>query len=91
MGKLTNDWMVIVMPTKKKSVIHWRDGWITPRQMTAIKKIEQHSDYDYGYRGLTVRDASAFITDYQEDVQAKIEYDNLNDSGYTGHGQWQDG
>lgn len=78
------------MPTKKSNVIRWRGGWITPRQAEAIRRIEVHSDYEYGYRGSTVRDASAFITNYQEDVQAKIDYDNLNDSGYEDHGQWQD-
>lgn len=78
------------MPAKKSNVIKWRDGWITPRQARAIKRIEEQSNYGYGYSGKTVREASAFITEYQEAVQAKNYYDDLCDSGYEGHGQWQD-
>lgn len=77
------------MPAEKANVIKWRGGWITPRQARAIKIIEENSDYEYGYRGKTVSDASSFITSYQEDVQARADYDNLYDSGYEDHGQWQ--
>lgn len=78
------------MPTKKSNVIKWRDGWITPRQARAIKRIEEQSNYGYGYRGKTVREASSFITEYQEAIQAMNDYDNLYNCGYETHGQWQD-
>lgn len=78
------------MPNKKPNVIKWRGGWITPRQARAIKRIEEQTNYGYGYNGETVKDARVFITDYQEAVQAKNDYDNLYDSGYEDHGQWQD-